>query len=201
MLAVVWVTCVMRMSVDRGTGVSCGNGDQIQVVSEFEGDAGITIRFGRQNAVVFHAAGCKSDQIDNLTDVAREIEWRYGRDEWPAEQFVVTEVVHADTATIIISSGSGATIELRANADVQFANLSLANSQAGLEVSHSSKVGFSTVATDGLTPLFRACGMKRRLFGRRKFRSRGDRAGGPTARAGQQTEGQISFGAITPDDL
>lgn len=164
-------------------------------------DAGISIGFTKENAVVFCAAGCKSNQIDNLSSVIKDIEWRYEKGEWPEEHFVVTEVVRADRATIVVSSGRDASLDLRAKADVTLADLRLANAEAGLDVAHSSNLGFSSVAEGGLTPLFRAGGMKRRLLGGAGFRARSRRRGGGAARARSDAEEETAFSDLKPDDL
>src|SRR6185437_12323343 len=96
----------------------------------------------------------------NLRRIGDAILAKYRDGSWPKYYVVVTEVVVASSTTTLISSGSEAKVELCATAKVSPQGLTLANAEAKFVAKQESRMGWSTVAQGGLTPLFRACGVK-----------------------------------------
>ncbi|MBV9773869.1 MAG: hypothetical protein JO040_07960, partial [Gemmatimonadetes bacterium] len=87
---------------------------------------------------------------------------------------------------------SDATIELSARGNLNAGNISIADLDAGFEVAHFRGMHTRIVASEGLTPLFRAKRLRNRFFDRPVFRG-----GGPESRAPDDLE----FAALTPGDL
>lgn len=120
----------------------------------------LSVSFAREGAVLLQAAGCVSEVIDGQRELEKEILRLHERDAWPKDLVVVTEVVHAARATILVSGGSNATIELRGAADL----VGLAAVGSRLEVVRSQDIATQIVAKGNLTPLFRAKGVRKRLL-------------------------------------
>jgi hypothetical protein len=169
-----------RKGTSMGT-VDYVSGEGVQVSSRSHADVAaldpaamggaLSVKFSRQGAVLFRAEGCQSEVIDGQNALETEIVGLHERGAWPDGLVVVTEVVHASWATILISGGSDATIELRGTADL----VGLAAAGSSLEVIRSQDIATQIIARGGLTPLFRAKGIrKRRLVGKAAFRRRGD---------------------------
>jgi hypothetical protein len=129
----------------------------------------LSVKFSKQGAVLFRAEGCESEIIKRQNLIETEIIGMHERGAWPDGLVVVTEVVHAARAAIIVSSSSDATIELRGATDL--AGLVTAGSR--LEVVRSRDIATKIIMEGDLTPLFRAKGLRRRRFGTTKLERRG----------------------------
>lgn len=131
-----------------------------------QGDAGITIQFKKQDAVVFQINGTRTHQLTNTGEIEREVLKRFRENSWPKDWVIITELVQAKEATILISNSKDSKIELKANADVQ-ASSQLNIADAELQFGVVSKRGLTTeiVAKQGITPLYRASGIKKPVFG------------------------------------
>ncbi|MFE9770906.1 hypothetical protein ACFYOV_04330 [Streptomyces sp. NPDC005931] len=139
----------------------------------------LSVSFASEGAVLFQAEGCVSEVIDGQREVEQEVLKLHERGAWPKHAVVVTEVVHAARATILIAGGADATIELRGAADL--AGLAAAGSR--LEVASQQNIATQIVGEGNLTPLFRAKGVRKRLLGRADVVRRGNgRAPNPSVR-------------------
>jgi hypothetical protein len=154
-------------------------------------DAGIQLTFGAENAVFFQAADCASTSISNLVALESQIIARNGEQAWPADYVVIIEVLHAQCATIVISSSDNAMVELKARATVEISSATLADTNAGLQIAQSRNIGTQIIARGGLVPLFKAYGLRRRLFGRPKLAARG------TAESGDMKERPVQAEVMT----
>ena len=138
-------------------------------------EAGITIEFRTENSVVFQAAGCRETIMLGLDELGKTIIAKHKANEWKPEFVVVTSVVEAGAATIIISSGSNGQFELATSGSAGSAGLSLVDVKGSFRIVSARNVGTKIVATSGLTPLFRASSLCKSIFGD-TFKSRGTSA-------------------------
>jgi hypothetical protein len=113
---------------------------------------------------------------------------------------VVTEVVRADYATIIISAGRSAQIDLRATGKITPGGLRLADPEARFQPASYRDIAYKFIAETEVTPLYRANGIKRSLLGE-LGRSLGLRA--PTATSGLRVEEvpAAAFAELSVDDF
>jgi hypothetical protein len=129
-------------------------------------DAGITIQFKKENAIVFQVNGTRTFQLENFGDIEREVLSRFHAGKWPKDWVIISELVQAREATILISSNRDSIIELKANAEVKAeSDLDLADAQLNFGI--VTKKGLSTeiIAKEGISPLYRASGVKKPVFG------------------------------------
>jgi hypothetical protein len=131
-----------------------------------EADAGVSIKFGRQNAILFTATRCRSSRIRDLNKLGKQINDKHRKGEWDKELAIITQVIKAQGATVIISRGSNSQIDLSAKGKVGTGNTNLADITADLKIIHRNNIGTSIVAKPNLTPLFEAWGLKLTLSGR-----------------------------------
>ena len=110
---------------------------------------------------------------------ARQLEW-----------ILVTDVVHADCATIAISGSSKSSIELSAKGNAAPADL--LSSSGGLGVVAQRDIETNVVSENGLTPLYRGLRVRRRFFG--LF----DKV--QTAASTDEVSPKNVFGAAAPDE-
>ena len=133
-------------------------------------EAGIALAFNRSGAVVLQLTGCTGSSIRNLRQVGDAVLDVYHRREWTDGYVVVTETVLAGASTILISSESGASIDLIAGGAAAAAGITLASLNAGLDVKSQSKIGAQFISAPGLTPLVRTSGVKPHIFRPDTFR-------------------------------
>ena len=154
-----------------------------------------SVTFKRANAVVFLAKGCKSTFIDQQDALGKQILARFLSGDWKQEYAIVTELVSAESATVIVSSSSDAKVEFSAESKLAPTGLSLADASVGLQVARSSGVATQIVASANLTPLFRASGLRQRLFGGTSFGTRSGAAETHVAKS------ELRFSDIDYSDL
>lgn len=157
-------------------------------------EAGIAITFGGAAGVVLEMRGVRVERIRDkrllAEDLLDAVLAEDDENRWLKEWCVVTDVVKAESATVLVSQESGGHLELRANGAV--APASLAAVDAGFTVAHEKGVGVRIVAASGLTPLYNGMRVKRRFW------SLYDQVlpAGETLEAG----GDEMFGDLSPSD-
>lgn len=133
------------------------------VLSDLE--AGISVSFKSENAFVFEAVGAKNHIIINVFEIEKAFIAKAKEDKRWKNFAVIVELIEANSATIIMSSGKNNVVDLKAKADVSLANLNLANTELGLSIV-SEKISTDTiVAQQGIKPIYRAMGLRHPLFG------------------------------------
>jgi hypothetical protein len=121
--------------------------------------ASLKIDFSNTASVFFNAAGIKHSLIEGMDKLGKIILGMFETQKWPASRFVVTRLVQADSATIIISGKSGASMTLDAESDA-IPNINLADASIKLAVSVDSGIEFNIVCAEGYYPLFGLSGIK-----------------------------------------
>lgn len=138
-----------------------------------EVDAGITIEFSKENAILFKANGTVSPSIKDQIKLGDTIKKLYKEGKWNIQWVVVTEVVEAESATIIISGSSKGKVELKAEAEVKLGELDIADADAKLGLSFSRDLSTSIIAKESLTPLFKASRIKEHILKKPTFTLKG----------------------------
>lgn len=159
------------------------------------GAAKVSVLFKRANAIVFVAAGCTTSLLDNQHDLGTQLIQRHQAGSFPKDYVVVTELVTAASATILISASDSARMDIAASAQLAPTGISLADASAGLKVVSSSGIATQILSQTSLTPLFRASAVRRRLLGGATFQARS-----PGTREVMVSEGE-AFVSLTYDDI
>ena len=120
-----------------------------------QADAGVTVEFSRQNAILFRAIGTTTVSIRDQIKLGREIRKRVEEGTWNKRWVVITELIKAESATILISSSVKGKAELKAKTAVSTGAIDIADLQLQLEVVFSKDLSTKIVAGEGLTPLFK----------------------------------------------
>ena len=139
--------------------------------------AGISIAFNAENAFLFSAYGCRTSSIEDQTALSHSLLGLVARGDWPDDHVVVTEVVFSERSTILASSSSGARIELSAETTAAAGSANLVSGSVRLRPLKAHNMALQIVAQGGLTPLFRAWGIKRRFLQQPTFVRRGQGTG------------------------
>jgi hypothetical protein len=127
-------------------------------------DAGITVAFSKENAILFKANGTTSPNIKDQIKLGKEILKLYKEGKWDKDWAVITEKVDAESATIIISSSKNGKIELKAKGEIGTKNIDIADAELDFELTFSKDLSTKIIAEEALTPLFKASKVKSRLF-------------------------------------
>lgn len=130
-----------------------------------EMDAGFHVDFKREKSILFRIKGYKTHLIENLMSISQEIKKRYQNEEWEPEWVIINELLEANSATIMMSSEGSVSVGLKAKADVGLENLDIADADVELGADSGGKLALSIVGKKGITPLYRAVGIKRSFFG------------------------------------
>jgi hypothetical protein len=131
-----------------------------------DADAGALVTIDQAGGLLLELRGVTVEQVANKhelceslldslfspIDVAR----------WQQSWVVITEVVHADTATVIVASEGGSRLELKANASI--APAGLVDADARFTVAGEQGVAVQLVAAENLSPLYNGLRLKKRFF-------------------------------------
>ena len=127
-------------------------------------DSGISVEFGKEDAILFKANETLSPMIDNQILLGKTIIERFKDGKWDKDWVIVTEVVEAKSGTILISSSNSGKIELKVTGNIEATALDIANSELNLQSSFSKDLSTKIIAQEGLIPLFKVSRIKSRLF-------------------------------------
>lgn len=144
-----------------------------------EAEAGFSISFSKESAIVFRASNPKEEII--LTgNIGQQILQKYENGEWNKDYVVITSLVSAEATTVIISGESGGQIDISASGKADVSDADLASADGSLDVKWSNKISEQIVGKSGLTPLYRVHGIEKRWFRDGRFVPRGEsNDGGP----------------------
>jgi hypothetical protein len=135
------------------------------------GDAGISVKFSLENAILFSLHGCYESRIDDQYQLANNL-LNLPKINFPQDYAIVTHLVSAASGTILMSSSGESRVEMRVNAGITGV-ADLARADIGLSIAHMKDLQTQIVASDGLTPLFRAARIHQRWFRPRRIESLG----------------------------
>ncbi|MBK6545719.1 MAG: hypothetical protein IPG12_10680 [Saprospiraceae bacterium] len=127
-------------------------------------DAGIIVEFSKENSTLFKANNTTSPSIKDSIKLGDQIIKLYRDGKWNKKWVIITELVHAENATVIISNSSNGKIELKANANIDAPTFDIANAEFKFTTQFSRGLETKIISAEGLTPLFKVMGMKTRIF-------------------------------------
>lgn len=167
-------------------------------------DAGISYAFQRENAIVFQAMRCRETSILDQSSLGAQILLLYEQGKWPDDYVVITNLITSQSTTVLISSSRSGMIEFSLDASLNPGGVvQIAGLKTGLKVVQSSNIGTKIIAAKGLTPLFKAAGIKKRLMLRPQFTQKGvDKYLSQTLEAnGAEQPPAVRFDEIAFDDF
>lgn len=136
-----------------------------------QADAGITVEFSKENSILFKANGTVSPSIKDQVLLGNQIINLYVGGTWDKNWVVITEIVKAESATVLISSSSSSKIELKAQGDIGSAQIDIADANLGFELKFSKDLSTKVIAEESLTPLFKASKIRKPLFSKPVFKA------------------------------
>ena len=137
--------------------------------------AQVRIGFQREHGIIFRASGLRYQTMRDQPRMARNVARLAESGQWGRDWYVVTQVVHAASATILISDAPAAEVELSLAADAEAGGIGLPGIElpgielfgAGLapRVVRYTHMHVLIVDEGGLAPLFKAKRVRRTFFG------------------------------------
>lgn len=126
-----------------------------------QGRAGVEVAFAKTNGIVFVVRDGHERRIDHLDAIGQKLLELIQEGAVAREYALVTHVVDAAAATVLISGSSEAKFVTSADMDLTAGLLDLAN--AGLRFARVSSRNMQTelIADRGATPLFKLAGFKK----------------------------------------
>lgn len=117
----------------------------------------IGFSFSKKRSVVFKATGVRVTSIENQVALGAELLTLFPN-QWNKKHRVITELVEADTTTIIIANSKSSKLELSAEGDIS-GNIDIANASLGLAVTTQHEMSYTDIAKSGISPLFLTSGL------------------------------------------
>jgi hypothetical protein len=154
-----------NLDFTSSSGVSIGFKAQGEVPSAGshlqQASAGITVEFSKEHGIVFRLKGCTYLSIEDQVTLSQTILERFKTGNWNRDWVVITQLVVAEAATIVMSKSNNAKIEITAGAKIKTpSDGDMASADAELKVAFQSSMETSYVASQNLTPLFLASGVR-----------------------------------------
>ncbi|KMQ72534.1 hypothetical protein ACM44_00010 [Chryseobacterium koreense CCUG 49689] len=165
-------------------------------------DAGFIVEFSGANSILFKANKTKTNLIKNTIKLGDEVIKLYKEGKWNKKWVVITELVEAETATILISNTENAKIELKANANITLTKLDIADASLDLGYTHYKGLDTKVIAQSGLTPLFKVKGIHTNIFVPPVFKEKGITAFDfvTPATAADEFKDDLFFDYVSSDD-
>ncbi len=131
------------------------------------GDAKIEIKFNflREGAIVFETKGAKTNNINNIPKLEKDILNLKSNGEWKDEWVIIKEVINVDSATILISNSSLSESKLEVGADIEvLKSVDIGDAKLKLKSVYSKDMAFESIAKESLTPLFNVVQLKKKFW-------------------------------------
>lgn len=154
----------ISIGVDGGADAQLGAGQLPHAKARF------TINFSSNEAILFQIKQTANHRISDQIGLKEAIMKEFLAGNWEREWAVVTGVVECQHGTIIVSQGSGSSLEISAEGDGQAGKLDLAGVNARLSVNAQNFRGIQLVGKQGLTPLFRLSKVQKGFFSGNNFK-------------------------------
>lgn len=138
-------------------------------------ESSIKVEFKNGRSIVFHAASCATTRIVELSNLEAALLKRVKKKQWDCDLVVISEVMNAGSATILIASGESAAIELRGQVAQSAIGVNLASVAGAGSIIASKNIGVTIVGQKKLTPLFKAVYVSDSLFKSPSLQIRGSR--------------------------
>lgn len=134
-----------------------------------QANAGASVEFNSSGAFVFQAAKPVVREIENQSELGREILALFRKSKpghgWKADWCVVTELLTADRVTVLVSNSKGSKVDLAAEGKIPVGGSApLAAVKGSLSVVGQKGDVTSVLAEADLSPLFRVSRIKRSLL-------------------------------------
>jgi hypothetical protein len=127
-------------------------------------DAGFIIEFNHENGFIFRLNGSRTSVISNLGRVKKEVLHRFNKGQWDKNLVIISELIEAKSATILLSGQAGSKVELKAQGNLNVSTMDIADASLNLRLESGQALAATILGQEGITPLYRAIGVKQPWF-------------------------------------
>ncbi|MFD0861164.1 hypothetical protein ACFQ1M_03005 [Sungkyunkwania multivorans] len=138
-----------------------------------EADAGISVSFSKENAILFKANKTKTPAIKNQVALGKKVLELYKEGKWNKDWAVITELINAESGSVIISSSKEGKIDLKVNGELGSKQLDIADAELNFGLSFSKDLSTKMIAQRGITPLFKVSKVRSHLLMKPIFKMSG----------------------------
>ncbi|MBT1700155.1 hypothetical protein KK083_24920 [Fulvivirgaceae bacterium PWU4] len=135
-------------------------------------EAGVKIKLESAGAFTVLCPDSYEPSIDEPMALQKRIIEAYEKRVWESDWTVITRLITAPSATILISNSLNSDVELSASADLKAALAQLGKADLGLSLKSQRGDMFKMIGAREITPFFQVAKLKRRWFGDPKLRTR-----------------------------
>jgi hypothetical protein len=121
--------------------------------------ATMDIKFSSGNMVYFNAMGCSTSRITNKAKLGEVLKQMLSGGRWKKEYCVVTDLVEADKAIIVVSNSGNSGISFEADSPL-VEKIDLADATIKLSLKTEKDIGYKIPADKGLMLLIGLCKIK-----------------------------------------
>lgn len=172
-------------------------------------EAGLKIEFGSKGAFILQAPETFGSDMGDRLNLRHQIIGAFTKGIWEKDWLVITRLVTATSATVLISKSSNALLELTAKANLSGAVAALGAANAGISIKYQQGDTISMIGGRNVTPLFQLSRLKSGFFGAPKFETRSLRASDPSladltpsrASGDRVIQDSLVFETLTDDEL
>jgi hypothetical protein len=172
-------------------------------------DAGMKIEFGAQGAFILQAPEMFASEVGDRLNLRRQIIGAFNKGDWEKDWLVITRLLKAPSATVLISRSSNASLELTAKANLSGAVAALGAADAGITIKHQQGDTVSMIGGRNVTPLFQLSRLKTSFFSAPRLVTRSLRASDPSlaeltpsrVSGDRAIEESLAFETVTDDEL
>jgi hypothetical protein len=143
-------------------------------------DAGLKIEFGAQGAFILQAPEIFASEMGDRLSLGRRIIAAFSRGIWEKDWLVVTRLLKATSATVLISKSSNASLELTAKANLSGVVADLGAADAGVTIKYQRGDTINMIGGKNVTPLFQLSRLKSSFFSAPKLVTKSLRASDPS---------------------
>jgi hypothetical protein len=172
----------LDISSESGVAVSFKAAGETNAAFDYIGaaDAGLKIAFGSEGAFILQAPETFESEVGDRLNLQRQIVNAYAKGNWEKDWLVITRLVKATSATVLISKSSNASLELTAKGNLSGAVAALGSANAGITVKHQQGDTISMIGGQNVTPLFQLSRLKTGIFAKPKLSIKSLRASDPS---------------------
>jgi hypothetical protein len=152
----------LQHATQKGVQITFQSAGANQAIPQIpQGKAGVEVAFADTSGIVFVVKDGRERRIRNLDAIGEKLLELIQRGDIAREYALVTHVVDAAAATVLISSSSEAKFITSADMDLKAGLLDLANASMNFSRVSSKNMETELIADQGATPLFRLAGFKK----------------------------------------
>lgn len=172
-------------------------------------EAGLKVDFGAQGAFILQAPEMFASDMGDRLNLRRQIVGAFNKGVWEKEWLVITRLLKATSATVLISKSSHASLEIAARGQLSGVVAALGVADAGITVKYQRGDTLSMIGAKNVTPLFQLSRLKTSFFSEPKLVTKALRASDPSlveltpsrVQSDRAIEESLVFETLTDDEL